>query len=291
MKKLLVLLLVLAVASAANAVVFEDNFDHMMSDDWLIHDYDRAAEGDAECTLGGWDGFLGSANVVTAHNYVDTTGLMNGAGGDASAWMPHNTDGAANGVLRLTEYGNAWAGTDNNGAFLYKNYDGGNFVATVEIKNHDSWWSNLGGLMVRKANPGVEEGDEVGDGANENWVYLSYFPVWGVGNGARNCVNGSSPEVGLNFSDPQSFLKMSRVGSTIYMETSADGVTYTSLSGLEAGIERTDLDGEVQIGIFGSSYDRYTATMEFDNFVLDVPEPATILMLGLGGIALIRRKR
>lgn len=294
MKKLLILTLILMLCGAAQAVVFEDNFDHVPDAGWARANYQGWYDGGA-WSIHDWDGYISLLNpdgvqtTLVADNFVDTFNAGMGEAGKLQAWRPGMTGEVANGVLRMISSGSAWAGRDNHGPFLYKNIEG-SFDAYVEVVGADHFWNNLGGLMARKDNPADPGTGEV-DGANENWVYLTYFPVYSVGNHVRNTTNGSSPELGIKGYPCDPFLKLSRRGSTFYFETSPDGVTYTSLPGLEAGVSRPDMDGEVQIGIFQANYaGDWVGTMEFDNFVL-IPEPATIALLGLGGLALIRRKR
>jgi hypothetical protein len=51
-----------------------------------------------------------------------------------------------------------------------------------------------------------------------------------------------------------------------------------------AGVDQANIKYSTRSGGAGSEFD-------LDNLLIDVPEPATIMILGLGGLALIRRKR
>jgi hypothetical protein len=69
------------------------------------------------------------------------------------------------------------------------------------------------------------------------------------------------------------------------------------VKGLEAGDYEIEVDGENTSGMYtvtstdpGTWYTIFDKTGGLDNFIL-TPEPATIVLLGLGGLALIRRKR
>jgi hypothetical protein len=303
-KKLIVVVLVLGLAGVSQAeVIFEDDFDHITVEptSWDRVNYQGWYEDQlgwpnpgGDWTIGGWDGYqslpdadTGVSPTIAAYNHVETfnAGWDEYPGTDKQAAFPSQPEGKANGVLRVISIGSSWADGGNTGPFLYKNV-AGDFAAYVEVVGQTHIYNNMGGLMARKPNPD-------GLGANENWVYLNYFPEWGVGNNIRNTIDGASTEMQAPWKgwpcDP--FLKLSRVGTTFYFETSQDGVTFTSLPGLEAGVDRPDLPAELQVGIFQANFaGDWIGPMDFDNFSI-VPEPATIALLGLGGLALIRRKR
>jgi len=300
MKKLLILITIFALSSTANALIFSDNFDRAMTMDWGIIDYQGAYMQSIAApypggprVIGDWDGYqslpdpvTGISPTIAALPLINTYNLGQGDPGDQ--WFPWTDPSAevANGVLHIVSSGGAWADGSNSGAFLYKNV-AGDFEAKVEVVAQTTIWHNCGGLMARAANPS-------GAGASENWVYLSYFPVWGVGNHARNCTNGVSPELGISGYPPEPYLKLTRVGTTFFLETSADGVTYAPLAGLEAGIDRPDLPGDLQVGIWQANYTSdWPSFMDFDNFSIGevIPEPATITLLGLGGLFLVRRRK
>jgi regulation of enolase protein 1 (concanavalin A-like superfamily) len=296
MKKLLILLVVLAITGASQAVIFEDNFDHASDDNWgavnymgwytNVPDAGRDSPG-RTWSIGNWDSFIslpnpdtGEMSTIAAYNFVNTH--PNGMGEPATlqAWKPGMTGPVANGVLRMIYSGGGWEWTQNDGPFLYKNVTG-DFVATVQVVAEDNWWHNLGGIMARADNPD-------GTGATENYVSVSMFPLYSIGNRGQSCVNGvtsGTPTAGYP-SNP--YLKLTRIGSKFSMEVSPDGIVYEVLG----SFNRPDLPAELQVGIMAGNFTRdWMGTMDFDNFVIDVPEPATITLLGLGGLFLIRRRK
>jgi regulation of enolase protein 1 (concanavalin A-like superfamily) len=296
MKKLLILSVILALCGSAQAV-FLDNFDHASDDNWAavnymgwytnIPDAGRDSPG-RTWSIGNWDSFQSLPNptsfemsTIAAYNFVNTYTDGQGQAGKLQAWKPGMTGPVANGVLRMIYSGGGWEWTQNDGPFLYKMWTG-DFQADVQVVAADNWWHNLGGLMARAPNESYE-------GANENYVSVSMFPLYNIGNRGQSTVNGvTSSTPGANGHYPSNpYLRLTRVGSLFTMEKSLDGITYTVLG----SFNRPDLPAELQVGIMAGNFTRdWMGTMDFDNFSL-VPEPATIALLGLGALALIRRKR
>ncbi len=316
MKKLLILMLIITFAGAAQGAYFVDDFDHLMDADWNTIDYQGwymnliapgTYPGDGAQVIGAWDGYQslpdpisGISPTIYASNWVDCfNGNMDQMWSEdvPHAWNPGSPENTLNGVLRMTNSGGGWEYSANSGPFLYKEITG-NFQADVEVVGFDYLWHNAGGLMARQANPGDL-------GATENWVALWFFPMYAQGNVAKSTTTGGNTltrgATGYNADGSTNpFLRLVREGTAFKFYTSLDGVIYNPLTVPDAidpnimvplVIDRPDLSAELQVGIFGANFTNdWVGTYEFDNFVL-VPEPATIALLGLGGLALIRRKR
>lgn len=311
-KKLICLVILMALASTAQALIWSDDFDHAMMDDWSRINYQGWYEQNVlgwpspgtAWTIGDWDGYhsipdatSGVSPTLTAHPFIDTFNYGDNKWSEdpVQPWYPGYEGEVFNGVLRTSNTGGAWADGGATGPFLFKMVEG-NFEVEVEVVSQDNWWHNLGGLMARVPNMMEPTADGKlsavsNDPATENWVYLTYFPLYDVGNHVRDTVNGVSTEMGIKGYPCDPYLKLQRFGNTFYFKTSPDGVTWTSLPGLEAGIVRDDMPLELQVGIFGANYTGdWIGNLDFDNLSI-VPEPATIALLGLGGLALLRRKR
>jgi hypothetical protein len=321
MKKLVCLVVVMVLANAAQALVWSDNFDHAMDNDWNRINYQGWYEQNVlvpfgypatypggPWTIGDWDGYMsmpdadtGISPTMIAHNFVDTInyGDNKWTADPVQPWYPGYEGEVFNGVLRVSSSGSGWSDTWNTGAFLFKMVEAESFAAQVQVVSTDNWWHNLGGLMARAPGDGLLDVGgkyaEVGStGANENWVYLTYFPLYGVGNHIRNTINGASTESGIKGYPCDPYLKLVGIYGdswTFYFYTSPDGTNWTSLPGLEGGVIRDDLPSMLEVGIFTANYTGdWIGNMDFDNFSI-IPEPATVALLGLGGLALIRRKR
>jgi hypothetical protein len=282
-------LLVICVQVQAQ-VIFSDDFDHAMMDDWSRINYQGWYEQNVlgwpspggPWVIGNWDSYqslpddTGVSPTVLAYNFIDTFNIGMGEPNQPQPWTPGYEGPILNGVLRITSTAAGWSDQWNTGPFLYKIIEG-DFVAQVEVVSADYWWHAMGGLMARVPNP-----DGVGE--NENWVYLNYFPLYNVGNNIRNTINGASTEMQSPWrgfpADP--YLRLQRSGNTFFFYTSPDGETWTSLPGLEDGVVRDDMPAELQVGIFQANFTGdWQVTMDFDNFTLETGAEAEPSIAGL----------
>lgn len=268
----------------AQATMFHDNFNRAWDNQMNFIDYKAWADGE-NASIGQWDGFIGSASAIVAYNYVDGFPYSLGEVISGNS-TPNPTDPTApeqlNGVLLVSSKNGGWDQNHNNGVFLYKNVTG-DFVAQVQIVSRDYWWKNVGGLMARVDNQDMSLNVE-------NWIALSHSPVDNIGNQAIDVTNGQGQEMGTTGYPTASYLQMERQGDTFYLRTSTDGVHWTSLPGLEQGVTRSNLPDTLQVGIWQGTNSSNVGTMMFDNFSV-VPEPATIALLGMGGLVLIYLRR
>ncbi|UCE49580.1 MAG: hypothetical protein JSW47_05435 [Phycisphaerales bacterium] len=275
----IVMLLVIC-AQVQAQVIFSDDFDHAMMDDWSRINYQGWYEQDVlgwpspggPWVIGDWDGYqslpddTGVSQTLIAHNVINATGIGHWGDpddpNDPEAWRPGYEGPVLNGILRFSSTNSAWEHDRNTGPFLYMMV-AGDFVAEVEIVSYDYWWHHLGGLMARSPNPD-------GVGANENWTQVCCFPLYGIGNRANDTTMGATSWIGVKGYPPEPYLQLKRVGNAFYYYTSPDGLTWTSLPGLEDGVVRDDLPAELQVGIFHSNFTAdWLVNMDFDNFIIE----------------------
>ncbi len=233
---LLFSMLCLLPAFQAMGAVIGDNFD-------ASHDFLTAGTAG---TL--WDGFIGRG----AREAVDTL----------------NANMNRSGRLFIQSTNGRWqdpfppGGTNNLGPLLYRNVTG-DFTAIVEVTDYQSGVNyNAGGLMARVAN-------DADAGAGEDWVAVSYFPMFSVNNKMDSADNGVRSEIGPWTASVHRYLMLERVGDNFYGRVSNDGTNWTTTLNSGSPVSRPDMAGlPVQVGLWQCTYINTTGYMAFDNFEL-----------------------
>ncbi len=144
------------------------------------------------------------------------------------------------------------------------------------------------------------------DGTNQGIIYAAPTELWSTtdGNGVTarvRCVYANNSS-GFRFFEPSPDSAPYSHGQTIYWSDVATwdildtATTPRSLSSGEAGEARGPVDHGIAI-LWGDSAANYLGSREifdvaiYSNGEAHVPEPATMSLLALGGIALLRRRR
>ena len=174
----LVLLLVMS-AQVKAEVIFSDNFDRAMMDDWSRINFQGWYEQTVlewpspggPWSIGTWDGYQslpddsGVSPTLICHPVINAVGNVQwGNPSDPNApetyrpGIDPNTP-LLNGVLRMSSTNGAFEHDRNSGAFLYKMVEG-DFIAKVEVVAYDVFWHHLGSLMARVPNSGEAGADE-----------------------------------------------------------------------------------------------------------------------------------
>ncbi|MDG1358603.1 MAG: PEP-CTERM sorting domain-containing protein [Akkermansiaceae bacterium] len=137
---------------------------------------------------------------------------------------------------------------------------------------------------TRAANTGTE------DGVRLNWETNGTFQ-------AKNYTNGTASTLGFDGAfdvDASSVtLYLYRASDNVFAAAFDDGSGFTWLN-TTGGTEREDFTvGDTGNGALYVGVETYNpGTRNFDNLTLSVPEPSSTALLGLGGLALmLRRKR
>lgn len=268
MKKLLILVIALALTNIANAD-FTDSFDTPF--DYVING------------PGAYDGMLDPGAVTEVL--------------DASTTVA--------GSLYYQTNGSIWEG-NVQGPLLYKNITG-NFIATVKVaisgEAGNESFHNGAGIMARDP-AGAESFVSI-----DRFVWTAFI-AWSAHNDGTTVARDEYGQTtGLWIEDtyavaaPYPWIQLQRNGSDFYFRISSDGVNFIPLTdpaylGIYDGtqtalvLSRPDLPNTLQVGLHQVMYDVVSGSATFDDFsIQEIPEPATIMLLGLGALTLLRKRR
>ncbi len=199
--------------------------------------------------------------------------VVGNAGGDgAVSTTDVDANVSSNDVLTVIAGGGDWAGTSDDGFYLFKNITG-DFQAQVHVtfiprivstnaNNGDGAVGFMfGGLMARATNTPAE-----------NWVYWSEFDQFADSTEARFAQNGVDTEHAIfdGLTKTNYWLLMQRVNSTNFYFYRKVNVTDPWEPHPEIQITQPNMtNASIEAGIFQATYSSTSGTMQFDSFSLD----------------------
>ncbi len=198
-------------------------------------------------------------------------GDITGSGGGGTTLIANET--IFPGFLAVQSSGGGWAGAQNDGFFLYKLVNGDFDVSVQNAPPFAAANYTFGGLLARAAT--FQNGATLP--AGENWLWVSRFQEFGLGDGVRFATNGADNEflyTGGDNSDTNSsrFYRLTRSGDVFnfYNKTNA-GDAWNLLTTLT----RPDLAGlPLQVGIQQAVYTPNTPINYYTDFQLTGPNVA-----------------
>jgi outer membrane protein assembly factor BamB/regulation of enolase protein 1 (concanavalin A-like superfamily) len=198
---------------------------------------------------------------VTSHNAgqlntstFDNVSVTNGSSTLPSPWTdtdiggatPVGSAGYANGVYTINGGGNDIWGTLDQQHYVSQTLSGnGTIVARVTSQTNTDPWAKSG-VEIKQSTA-----------AGSNYALLAVTP----GNGLTFQYDYNGSVGGGNYTFPNGWVKLSRVGNTITAYSSADGTTWTAV-----GTTTVTLSDPVTIGMFVTSHNSgQLNTSTFDN--------------------------
>jgi regulation of enolase protein 1 (concanavalin A-like superfamily) len=212
---------------------------------------------------------LGLQANLQAQTYTDNFDTYHDySSGDVSGTMwdgilnPENLDPGSDttdGVLHWRNTGEGWENSNASGPVLYKLVPG-DFDAEVYMPSiANIQWSD-GGIIARLPD----------NSAGENYVTVKAFAPGGA-DGARWAVNGAGQNQSLSALRP--YVRLQRRGTLFKFSTKANAADAWSLG---YTLDRPDMPGELQVGLWHGTFSGNSADRQFDNFVLYLPVGPTL---------------
>jgi formylglycine-generating enzyme required for sulfatase activity len=215
-----------------------------------------------------------ATNRVSWYEAAQFVNWLNIEAGKTAAYKFTGTPGTGSYALGVWDASEAWDGTN-----LYRHKDAYYFLPTEDEWVKAAYWNGTS-LQTYATKPGesLHQGDGIiGTGWNYmvNWSSLNYNMPWNVGSGSEE-LNGTYDMMG-NVRE--------------WMENPYYSGYYSSDSfrGIRGGAYITELNNLASSNRY--SYDPVSEVINFGFRVASIPEPGTVLLLSLGSLGLVKRRR
>jgi hypothetical protein len=175
---------------------------------------------------------------------------------------------------------------EGTGDGMNRGVGGGHFVMEVE-------WSSVN-MAPEGQDWSVFHYSFEHNGAEDQWFDVNLDSWWDEGENTSIYIDAYSSTEGGNVYDEYIGALSSMTLKIEWSEASDEYSLYRSVNGgamsLMVTIGGYDASSESRVESFWADSHTEALSVEFDNYNM-VPEPVTILLLGLGGLGLIHRKR
>ncbi|MDE3068198.1 MAG: hypothetical protein KGJ60_11685 [Verrucomicrobiota bacterium] len=239
----------------------------------LTNNFDSGADFLANGVAGTmWDGvYLG---------YGDVPGGI--AGGDGNGMTLQANETAFAGFLTVQSTRTSWAGTDDDGFFLWKVVAGDFDVSVRNAQPFANPGYHFAGLLARAyTTNGPAWGAPFGAGGTnaENWLNITRFNEFSIGDQVRYATNADDIQISAPFNSGSTnyntetnddrYFRITRVGDTFSFY---DKTNQSDAWVLETNITQPDLDGlPMKVGIEDAAFSSATPTTYFTDFELSGP--------------------
>ena len=247
-KIVLACLAILAVQTLARAGSLTNNFDNAF--DYLANGVPGSM----------WDGvYLGYGDIYGGND-----------AGDVGYSLQAN-ETANPGYLTVQSSQTDWAGTGDDGFFLYKVVAGDFDVSVQNVSPFDNTPYHMGGLMARAF---TASGPHWGMpyGGAENWQDIFRFQEFGIGEDIRYATNGVDHDAyitvpgGSTDTTSSRYFRITRVGDVFSFYTKTNQTDSWSFNG---SLTRSDLAGvPMQVGIADASFGSSMPVTYYTDFEL-----------------------
>src|SRR5487761_2453208 len=216
-----------------------------------------------------WDGvYLGFGDVPGGNN-----------GGDGNGATLQANETANPGFLTVQSTSTSWAGTGDDGFYMFKVVAGDFDVSVENVEPFSNPNYHFGGLLVRAFTTngpawGAPFATTDTNGPSEYCVNITRFNEFNIGDQVRYATNAADIQIAAPFNSGNAgyntetndnrYFRITRVGNTF---TFYDKTNQTDAWIMETNVTRTDLNGiPMQVGIEDATFSGATPTTFYTDF-------------------------